>query len=85
MLEIVTECPMCSYPMRLFQEQKLSNLQASLDGMNDSITKLENEIQASRLENENLQETLKNLQEQVTTQQERLQEVSADNMEKTKW
>ena len=76
---------MCSYPMRLFQEQKLASLQASLDGMNDSITKLENEIQASRLENENLQETLKNLQEQVTTQQERLQEVSADNMEKTKW
>ena len=76
---------MCSYPMRLFQEQKLANLQASLDGMNDSITKLENEIQASRLENENLQETLKNLQEQVTTQQERLQEVSADNTEKTKW
>ena len=76
---------MCSYLKRLFQEQKLANLQASLDGMNDSITKLENEIQASRLENENLQETLKNLQEQVTTQQERLQEVSADNTEKTKW
>ena len=76
---------MCSHLKRLFQEQKLANLQASLDGMNDSITKLENEIQASRLENENLQETLKNLQEQVTTQQERLQEVSADNTEKTKW
>ena len=53
--------------------------------MNDSITKLEKEIQASRLENEELQETLTNLQEQVTTQQGRLQEVSADNSEKTKW
>ena len=76
---------MCSYLKHLFQEQKLANLQASLDGMKGSITKLENEIQASRLENENLQETLKNLQEQVATQQERLQEVSAYNTEKTKW
>ena len=53
--------------------------------MNDSITKLENEIQASRLENENLQKALTNLQEQVATQQARLQEVSTNNTDKTKW
>ena len=50
---------MSSNLKHLFQEQKLANLQASLDGMNDSITKLENEISKSSRKRESSRNTEK--------------------------
>ena len=53
--------------------------------MNNSIARLQAEIEASRAENTSLQQMLSSLHEQMKVQQENLQAATSNNNQQLKW